>query len=389
MTMQRTGSIEFVGNLRRALDICNRLVWNSHRIGLEKDSDWPESEFFTALITQGFRGNDRLASAAFDKLLRGSPYRIRIECARHNSQAMEPLTGADLGVVTTLSINGLQTSRRGFLVQLKRAALATTAKKSTATFPELHHMSGKAAFGRELHQAERMLLFTSAAVYWLAIPPGSDKDKDFFQRYTSATSLASQSDLRAGAIGASYNHSQGMDVNTIGPLGWLPLIDHPDFDLFLRQYSRSLGRGLPMSTGELVAQHDSQEGERLIRELRAETLAASRRLYGIRSRLPILCTTAESIFSLYQTSKARSLSQVYEQSIPLTEFLLADVVANEFGDDDPDFIEAIMNNKPNDFIRQIVSEFKPSRELSDDAPITRQTVAIDLSIDARRNADRP
>ena len=137
-----------------------------------------------------------------------------------------------------------------------------------------------------------------------------------------------------------------------------------------------------------MAQHASQEGERLIRELRAEALAASRRLYGIRSRLPILCTTAESILSLHQTSNARSMKQVYEQSIPLAEFLLADVVANEFGDDNPDFIDAILNNRPNSFIRQIVNESNLSRALSDDASIARQTVAIDLRIEARRNGDR-
>ena len=107
MTTKLTGSIEFIGQLRRALDVCNRLVWNSHRVGIEKDSEWPESEFFAALINQGFRGTDPLARAAFDDLAHGSPDRIQIECARHNSQAMEPLTGADLGVVTTLSINGL------------------------------------------------------------------------------------------------------------------------------------------------------------------------------------------------------------------------------------------------------------------------------------------
>lgn len=381
-------SFEFVERLHGTFGLLNRLVWNSHRLGLSRDGEWPESEFFAALINQGFGGLDSKTREALSALDRGGPYRLRFECKRHNQQIMEPLTGADLGVVVTVLLNGKQTSRRGFLVQLKKASLTSTGKKRAVEFTDLHHFSGKAAFGRELHQAERMLLFSDAAVYWLAVPPGADSDKAFFDHYIESSSLAHHRANRPSPMIASHSSAQGAGVSPLTLFGWLPLIDHPEFDFFLHRYERWLGTSLPSSAKDIAAQYASQEGERLLRNLRADATAASQRLYGMRSRVPVLCAHAESVLAL-RSQNTKALSQVYDQSVPLTEFLLADVVANGFGDDDTDFLEAIMNNRPNSFIQEVVAEIAGRRDIPEQAPIASATLHVDLVVDAAVNGNRP
>ena len=367
-------SLEFVERLRVALDLLNRLVWNSHRLGVSRDGEWPESEFFAALITQGFRGLDQRAKEALAGLDKGGPYRVRFECARHNQQTMEPLTGADLGVVLTVVVNGQQSSRRGFLVQLKKASLVSAGKRRTTAFSDLHHISGKTVFGRDMHQAQRMLLFTNAAVYWLAVPPGAESDKAFFDRYTESTSLARRSEYRATTMIAPHNAAQG----PLMPFAWWPWIDHPDFDHFLHRWERWFGQSFPSSAKDIAAQYKAQEEERLLRSLRADAAAASKGLYGIRSRIPVLSVLAESVLALRQSKNANALSQVYSQSVPLTEFLLADVIADGFGDDDADFLDAILQNRPNSFIREVIREVAGQHDVSDEAPIAREILHINL-----------
>ena len=45
-------SREFVYMLRSLLDLTGRIVWESHKTGLAKDKEWPESEFFSTMVMQ-------------------------------------------------------------------------------------------------------------------------------------------------------------------------------------------------------------------------------------------------------------------------------------------------------------------------------------------------
>lgn len=98
--MESRSSFGFVESIRRTCDLLMRLVWNSHKLGLERDQEWPEAEFFSVLVNQGFAGLDPRAKKAFGSLNAADPFRLKVQCVRHNPQAMEPLTGADLGVVS-------------------------------------------------------------------------------------------------------------------------------------------------------------------------------------------------------------------------------------------------------------------------------------------------
>jgi hypothetical protein len=381
--MSTDTSLHFAEALRETLDLLGRIVWDSHQLGIHRDGEWPESEFFASLVNQGFGGLDPRAHAALAALALPGSYRISFECVRHNQQKMEPITGADLGVVVTVLVNGQGHSRRGFLVQLKKGTKREGKKAASGVqFDDLHHESGAKFFGRELHQAERMLLFTSSAVYWLAVPPGADSDKKFFDKYVVSTNLATRRTRRASA--AEYPNMGGEVVSPLvgrwALLPWMDL-DPGEFDYMLRRWERFVGRPLGLSAQAMGDEHRLHEGERLIRMLRADAAAESRRLYGMKSLTPVMAAHAESVLAL-RPHKVRALSEVYDHAVSLPEFILGDVVADGFGDDNADFVEAILENKPNEFIWRIVRSCAPTTDGDDQAVVAKDVVKVEIAVDA-------
>lgn len=379
--MQTSSSFEFVESMRQAFELVTRLVWQSHAVGLSLDTEWPESEFFSALITQGFRGLDPRTRNAFSQLDNSDgPFRIRIECERHNQQTMEPITGADLGVVFTFTINQRKATRRGFLVQLKKATQASPDHPSIQ-MSDLHHFSGKQIWGEDLHQADKMLRFSNAAVYWIAVPPNARMDRQFFSKYVEATNLAARKRTRELGTREGCAATAGHGLASTFPLLALPWMDLPELDWCLSRWASMIGRTASGSPQDIFKQLQDGEADRLYCSLRCDAAAAAHRQYGMRSMVPVIAAHAESVLALHQRAKAKGLVDIYPSSVSLSEFLLGDVVADGFGDPDGDFIDAILLNKPNDYIRDVVAGGGPRPDLPDNSPVVRQALSIGLSVE--------
>lgn len=382
--MSTKTSLGFIQKLRDTMDLLGRLVWESHALGLRRDGEWPESEFFAALINQGFGKLDKRAKAALDELEEARPYRVKFECARHHQQTMEPITGADLGVAVSVVVNGTLVSRRGLLVQLKKATIDVA--KKTVQFDDLHHESGKRIFGRKMHQAERMLLFTNAAVYWLAVPPGAEADDQFFQKYVQSTNFARRRDLRSSVNADSSGLAADGD-SPFAPWGSLPWVTLPEFDYLLERWQDFIGHRFGPTTKSLLDQYRQREGERLLRSLRSDAATEPRRLYGMRSLIPILCSHAESVLALRQR-KTRSLSDLCGVSVSLPEFILGDVVADGFGDDNAELVNAILTNRPNDFIRDVARSSSADPDANPQVPVVKEAVQVQIAVEVANQPDQ-
>ena len=380
--MANETSLQFAANLRDAIAEIARIVWDSHLLGLQRDGEWPEAEFFAAIVNQGFGGLHPRSRTLMDKLAEPGTYRLAFNCSRHNQQAFESITGADLAVVVSLDIGGLKAARRGFLVQLKRASL--NPKKDSIEFAGLHHESGTKIFGQDLHQAERMLLFTDSAVFWLAVPPNAESDANFFKNYVAKTSLAASSARRTTL--AAESSASSVDTS-LPPWAWFPWVDLPEFEFMLHRWERFLGRPLPHSAQSLVAHHRVQEGDRLLRALRADAAAEATRFHGMRSLMSVVVLNAESVLGLRST-KSTSLTEVFEHAVALPEFILGNLVADAFGDDNPELIDAISKNRPNDYIFSVLRPFNADARLLSQAPLASATIDIKFTVDVPSASDR-
>lgn len=218
-----------------------------------------------------------------------------------------------------------------------------------------------------------MLKFTNASVYWIAVPPEAEADQEFFKLYLDLANLAARRRLREVP---SYDPTS--DYQAVFPGAFLPLwLDYPDIDYLFHRLER--WTGVPSS--QMASYFADSEADRLYRNLRLEAAGASRRLYGLRALVPVLVVDAESILGLYQAGQRSGLADLYPSCISLSDFLLTDVIAHGFGDEDPDLTEAILQNRPNAYIHEVVVGAL-REEPPKNVPLARETITIGVSVTA-------
>lgn len=345
---------QFADRLRNFLEASVRLVSESYHNTIE--DGWSEDEATSALITHGLRGQHPTTRALAKQLKEAKPYSFEIKSVRHQSSSMEPITGADVGVVVHLSINGTTESKRVFLAQIKKATL----EKDSLQFEHLHHTSGKGRYGKPLSQAARMLYFTPSAVYWLAVPPILADDRAFFQHYASTTSFGIRSQQRGLATSGSPAVGGSTAASSL-----LPAVSGvPEFERYShlfhdywhyrvhildhdrRQVEREFKEAIESATTDLLTRH-----------LHANLLNECHRVHGMVNRLPVIVTHAEAVLSLAPEER-NDLSALFQTSTSLPEFIMGDVLVDSFGDTNPELIDALTNPKPNDFVRDVASTIR-------------------------------
>jgi hypothetical protein len=353
-------SLEFAASVRALVETLGLLVRASFQRGLTHDAEWPEEHFFKTLVDDGLRGGHPHVKRLLDRISDGGRYSLRFDTVRHNPQKTEPLTGADLALVVQLDVDNRTLTRRVMLVQLKKAELVN----GRIRFSELHRTGGKKWFGRNLHQAERMLLFTQCAVYWLAVVPNPTADREFFKRYVSRTNLAERAQRRfKEQLVASAGPPDGVWPLALWLHGFLPV-------------SPPLKKNTP-SWYKLLVQ---EETDRALRTLWADLAVESERLHGMRSRLSVLVTHAESVLQL--RPRREELSSVYPLSVSLPEFILQEVLTEGFGDENEELIDALMTPKPADYVKRIVQEYAAVARIPglDEADAVRAVIRAQLSV---------
>jgi DNA-directed RNA polymerase subunit H (RpoH/RPB5) len=343
-------SVEFAACVRQFAEMLGLLVWASFQRGLEHDREWPEEDFFATLVDQGFRGGHPQAKRLLDRLDEGGRYSLRFQIVKHSPRRMEPLTGADLAFITELQVDGRIVTRRVSLVQLKKAA---DSQHGAIGFPELHHKSGQRWFGKRLHQAERMLLFTQCAVFWLAVPPNPASDEAFLKRYVSRNSFAARRRQRRG------EHLAGSASVAPGVWPFFGLLPDPRYYRRLYDFLMHFWPGPAPPEHEIRRWHEQlaeEERDRILRTLWADLALEASRLHGMRSRMPVLVTHAESVLRLGFEGSI-GLNAVYRFAVSLPEFLLGEVLRDGFGDENQELIDALMQPRPGDYIKEIVRRY--------------------------------
>lgn len=166
----------------------------------------------------------------------------------------------------------------------------------------------------------------------------------------------------------------------------MPWLVHPrDWEELYHYFYRRM----PMRISETeikdhIEKQRQDNADQVVRALRADLAAEAWRLHGMNSRMPVLVCHAESVLALH-VGKKLNLANIYEQGVSLSEFFLTEDFGEQFGDDNPELVDAIMRPKPKDYIRRIVRDFVQAEHLDVPAatfeqPPTRAVVQATVNI---------
>src|SRR6266404_5241787 len=151
-------STKFVLQLKSYFDAIPQNVWSDFERNLQPNRKWDEDSILrTSILRDGFDASKRLRDANDNPV-----YNLSVKIEDYGGTKQETLTGADLALIVRLEVNETLLTQRVVLVQLKRAYF----QNGKTMFPTLHHKSGAKYYGQDFHQAQKMLFFTTAPVYW-------------------------------------------------------------------------------------------------------------------------------------------------------------------------------------------------------------------------------
>jgi hypothetical protein len=323
--------------LKQYVDKISRNVWKDFESGLIPECIWGENEILrTSILRDGFNSRDEL-----DEANKNPVYSLEVETRDYGGNSAETLTGADLAIVFQLEINQEMVAQRMILVQLKRAYFAG----SRTSFKQLHYESGESIFGRDISQAERMLLFTDHAYFWLALTSGIRSDKNALKTYIQDANLRQVT---------SYINRQAHPTTTGTSLSAFSLFP---MDMMLTQLSDHdllalLTMGLP--TAKHIQDYRKNLAYTYWHTLQNRLQEVAFNNVGMVERLGLMVCHAESVLGLAD-GKINAFTDVYPVSIPFTQFILSHILANDVGDSNKQLIDCVLNNnvqKLADNIRQ-------------------------------------
>ncbi len=373
----------FVVKLKSYFDAIPLNVWTDFERNLLPGRKWDEDSILrTSILRDGFDKTDRLRDANNNPV-----YRLDIELEDYGGGLEETLTGADLALIFRFEINRSLLGQRLILVQLKRANF----DNRTTGFPALHHRSGAKYYGRDLHQAQKMLLFSSTPVYWFAMTSGILEDEPSLAAYSERSSLATKRELpmRSGSDAESTYGLQdplfallpGLPLTSLASLspGELErlLVDvydeiyhYPPFRYFLRHV-----RGMdPSALARNLKYASDNEPYQLWRQLRGRLQEYANDNFGMPQRIGLFVCSAEDVYALSHTGR-HSFLDVYPKSIPFTQFMLSNVLSEGFGDTNEDLIDAVQQQDIRGYFRdrlQYIAEaygYRISGDVADLLPV--------------------
>jgi len=382
-------SIRFVDGLKRYFDNISKNIWQDFEMNLLPGRTWREDDILhSSIIKDGFDSTE--GKRILNDINANNPiYNIKVEVKDYGGKEPETITGADLAIVFQVELNKKPFSRRLTLVQLKRAYF----DKGSTSFDELHHLSGKKLYGKDFHQAQRMLFFTSHSVYWLAMTSGILGDKASYELYSKTSTLKQALSSPAVFNTAISEFESEFSIIParilLDALATLPTSDIAEMLYYYWDRSaRPMYYHLAKSSSKEIEKEINYIKENLpyhyYQALQTSLEQASKQQVGMVNRLAALVCHAETVFGL-SLSKHRSFADIYPPSIPFTDFMLRAIMGDEFGDRNESLIDAVLKNDVSGYFRERLEMFAKlydsnvSQELEDYQAV-KHSIVLTLTI---------
>jgi hypothetical protein len=346
----------FVALLKPYFDHVPSNVWYDFERHLHPDRTWDEDCILRTSILR-----DGLDSPAARRDANDNPvYKLEIKCFDYGGKSEETITGADLAIVFCLELNKSLVARRLCLVQLKRAFF----EDGLTVFPALHHKSGKHYFGDDFHQARKMLFFSTTPVYWIATTSPLMEDAEALQAYSDTSNLSATSTARTPISEADASYGFGVDpllstmhasvlqsASALSPRDMEEYVEYlctyPSFHQIRGRIGKTpSGRALKATLQHVqrnLPYHSWQLLRARLRQFASEN-------YGMPQRVGLFVCNAEDVYLLSPDNR-RAFTDLYGKSIPFTEFMMRNVLCDDFGDSNGELIDAILQRNVNGYFR--------------------------------------
>lgn len=377
--MDRNTSFEFASDLRRLIEASADIVWDSEERSRAHLGDWPEASFADTLLVHGLLGGHPRTQKICSRLSNSTPFSANLDYSVHPQQSMEPLTGADLAVTVNIAVDREIVQRKLVLVQLKRA----TIKKGEVCFPKLHYKSGKRQYGEDIHQAQKMLLFSPSSVYWLCVPSYALNDSAFLNAYSKSHNIAirRQPEAISSFTGSTETLNQFLAFGGLNsPSVLLELIDdYPPLHYFYRHYLRKRSKNPTHIIEEWYERRMAEQKVNLLRSLKYDTKLEAWRSNNLGNRFSVVVVHALSVLSLASEGRT-DLKSIIEMSTPLPQFILGDIVSDGFGDDNPSVLESMTKRAPDEYMLSKVQTYAKSKIDGDGSIPARSVMQFNVTL---------
>jgi len=378
----------FVLNLKSYFDAIPLNVWMDFERNLLPSRKWDENSILrTSIIRDGFDKKNSLDAANDNPV-----YKLEVRTEDYGGGAEETLTGADLALVLRLEVNRTLVTSRVVLVQLKRAFY----KNGSTTFPALHHNSGAKYFGRDYHQAQKMMFFSVVPVYWFAMSSGVLQDESSLGVYSQQSNLWISSLLPSQSASAEPM-AQGGHGSPLDPLfGVLPFAslsvdDIEEYYEFLEhdwppfhRFRRPLGQRAPNELKRNLDYARENLPYQLFSMLRNRLQQYAFDNAGMPNRMGLFVCNAEDVYALSHSGKC-GFADVYPKSIPFTQFMLQKLIGERFGDSNEALISAILGHDVKRYFRNRVQQladghdFRVPDAIGETVPV-RYSIVVSLQL---------
>ena len=337
----------FVAHLKSYFDHVPFNVWYDFERNLHPDRTWDEDSILrTSILRNGLDQTSLLRNANDNPV-----YELQVKSFDYGGKGDETITGADLAVVFRLELNKSLVARRLCLVQLKRAFF----EDGRTVFPALHHKSGKQYYGDDFHQAQKMLFFSTTPVYWIATTSALMEDAASLKAYSDASNLSATSTVRTPVSESDASYGFGFDplhstlhssviqsASSLSPGDieeYLEYLYHyPPFHRIWRHIGKTPSGHVLKSNLQHVQANLPYHSWQL---LRSRLRQYSSENYGMPQRIGLFVCNAEDVYLLSHDNR-RSFTDLYTKSIPFTEFMMRNVLCDDFGDSNEELINAIL-----------------------------------------------
>lgn len=322
----------FVLNLKSYFDAIPLNVWSDFERNLLPGRKWDENSILrTSIIRDGFDKKNSLITANDNPV-----YKLEVKTEDYGGGTEETLTGADLALILRLEVNRTLVTNRVVLVQLKRAFYDS----GSTTFSSLHHSSGEKYFGRDFHQAQKMLFFSTTPVYWFAMSSGVLQDESSLNAYSQQSNLWNRSLLpsRSASSESLEQGGQGLPMDPFFgalPFSSLSLGDIEEYYEHLEHYWppfhhiwRNLDRRVPNDLKRNLEYAKENLPYQLFSMLRNRLHQYAFDNAGMPNRMGLFVCNAEDVYALSHSKKC-GFEDVYPKSIPFTQFMIFTLITME------------------------------------------------------------
>lgn len=349
--------------IKKYIDRIALSVWYDFSKSKRQGKTWNEDEILrSSIIEKGFEQTKPL----IELNSKNPVYKIYADTKDIGGKDEETLTGADLVLIFTTKIRGKDYSKKLLLIQLKRIY-------DKGIFKELHHESGVKYYNRNIHQAQKMLLFSCNSFYALATNDDIINDKEILDGYFKLNLNAQNNDF------IEYLHPEIKEDYSL----FYKLDKNNQIFAFLPYLRIGINHLEEKDKQKYIKYYEENIPFLYLQALKKRLHAIANNQKNIIERCGLLTLHAERVWYQFLNNKQNSLVSLLPECKPFSSLVLENLIDLNEAKEDLELISAFEKNDRSKIIERIKNYYHGKLDDEEELPIAKRLVEI--KIDINRN----